>query len=173
MSAYPIPSTGFLFNVIFEFANTEVRFQEVSGLSVEVEVEEFKEAGENRFTHRLPVRTKYTNLVLKRGLIANSKIFKWCKNAIEDFNFKLQDITINLLNSEKEIVCTWKVVNAYPLKGNVSNLNAMQSEFVIETLELAYHYFKFEGVAGSQADLIKTTKASSKIAASHKRIVKR
>ena len=44
----------------------------MSGLSVEYDVEEFKEGGENRFTHKLPVRTKYADLVLKRGMLTGS-----------------------------------------------------------------------------------------------------
>jgi len=152
MSAYPIPSTGFLFSVNFGFSDVDTRFQEVSGLSVSLEVEEFKEAGENRFVHRLPVRTKYENLVLKRGLLTDSRIIDWCKKAMDDFEFELRDITIQLLNSEQEIVAVWNITNAYPLKWSISGINAMQSEFVIETIELAYHYFKFEK-GSNQSDL--------------------
>ncbi|MGB1204926.1 MAG: phage tail protein [Chitinophagales bacterium] len=162
MSAYPIPSTGFLFNVNFGFSEMDTRFQEVSGLTVSLEVEEFKEAGENRFVHRLPVRTKYENLILKRGLLTDSKIIDWCKKAVDDFEFELRDITIQLLNSEKQIVAVWNVTNAYPLKWSISGINAMQSEFVIETLELAYHYFKFEK-GSKQTDLLATAKKAAEI----------
>ena len=44
----------------------EQRFQDVSGLSFEIETETFVEGGENRFEYKLPKRIKYPNLVLKR-----------------------------------------------------------------------------------------------------------
>ena len=73
MASY-IPPCGFYFRVEFVGIDgmeddKEQRFQEVSGLSFEVETEELKEGGENRFVYKLPKRTKYPNLVLKRGLL--------------------------------------------------------------------------------------------------------
>ena len=64
------PPWGFYYKVEFSISQNknDVRFQAVSGLSVEYDMEEFKEGGENRFTHKLPVRTKYADLVLKRGM---------------------------------------------------------------------------------------------------------
>ena len=64
------PPAGFYFKVeIVGVAgmneDTEQRFQEVSGLSVEIETEELKEGGENRFSYKLPKRAKYPNLVLR------------------------------------------------------------------------------------------------------------
>ncbi len=68
MAGYPFP--GFHFIVQFELSPqlpVDVGFQEVSGLSVSVDLETYKEGGENRFIHRLPGRTQFSDLVLKRG----------------------------------------------------------------------------------------------------------
>ncbi len=43
-------------------------FSEVSGLQVEIETEEYREGGTNDYVHKLPKGTKYSNLVLKRGI---------------------------------------------------------------------------------------------------------
>ena len=40
------------------------------GLSVEYEIQEYKEGGENTFVHRLPGRAKYQNIKLTRPLTA-------------------------------------------------------------------------------------------------------
>ena len=50
-------------------------FQEVSGLSIEIEVEEFAEGGENTFLHQVPVRSKFPNLVLKRGMSQDDYLY--------------------------------------------------------------------------------------------------
>ena len=85
------PPAGFHFRVEFNLdgiKDSDVRFQEVSGLSAELGVEEVTEGGENRFPHRLPTRAKYSNLTLKRGLLTDSRLIDWCKNAIENFDFE-------------------------------------------------------------------------------------
>jgi phage tail-like protein len=143
MSNY-YPPLGFHFKV--EFANLpgEFEFQSVSGLNVELETEEISEGGENRFKHKLPIRTKFPNLVLKRGLLVDSDLIKWCREAVEDFNISPTNITIKLLNEKHEPLMTWNVVHAYPVKWAVADFNAEESKLVIETIELVYNYFNIQ-----------------------------
>lgn len=141
MSNY-YPPLGFHFLVEFANQKDEYQFQSVSGLTVDLETEEFKEGGENRFKYKLPVRAKYPNLVLKRGLVPNSKLIDWCNEALEGFDFKPTDVVIKLLNQENEPLLTWNVVNAWPVKWTVGDFNAEESQIVIETIELSYSYFK-------------------------------
>ncbi len=145
------PPVGFHFVVKFEDFSEEAdtRFQEVSGLSVSVTTEDYKEGGENRFVHKLPQGTSYDNLVLKRGLVKNSKITEWCKKAIENLHFEPKNLLVTLLNEEHQELCSWNVVNAYPVDWSFSGLNAERSELLIETLELSYHYFTYKSPGGS------------------------
>jgi phage tail-like protein len=143
------PPVGFHFLVVFElFPQTpqDFRFQEVSGLDVEIEMEPFKEGGQNRFTHQLPVRNRYTDITLKRGLFIGSGITLWCKNAIEDFVFVPTNVLISLLSPEHLPLQSWYVVNAIPKKIQVSNLNAQENSVVVESLVLSYNYFTTIGV---------------------------
>ena len=146
------PPTGFHFQV--EFLNvagmkidTEQRFQEVSGLTFEVETEVLREGGENRFEYKLPKRTKYPNLVLKRGLLKQTALVAWFKSAMSTYysallyEFQPADLTITLLDEQGVAVATWKVVQAYPLKWSISEFRASENALVVETLELAYQYF--------------------------------
>ena len=68
------PPVGFHFKVEFIGVgnDNDTRFQSVSGLTVEYDTESFKEGGENRYEHKLPVRTKYPDLSLKRGMLTAS-----------------------------------------------------------------------------------------------------
>jgi phage tail-like protein len=137
------PPWGFYYKVEFSTSKNknDVRFQSVSGLSVEYDMEEYKEGGENRFTIRLPVRTKYADLVLKRGMLTDSDVIKWCLAAFRDRDFKTADLAIILMNEKGEPLRTWNVVKAIPKKWIVSDLNANENSVVIETLELSYRYF--------------------------------
>lgn len=136
--------------VVFHFSVTglggdkDVRFQEITGLTVEVETEPVKEGGENRYTHILPVRTKYTNLTLKRAVLNDADAITWCKNAIENFDFKPKDLTIQLLNEKHQPTMSWSIVRAYPIKWVFSNLDATKNEILLETLTLSYSYFIFK-----------------------------
>lgn len=143
------PPVGFHFLVVFElFPQTpqDFRFQEVSGLDVEIEMEPVKEGGQNRFTHQLPVRNRYTDITLKRGLFIGSGITLWCKNAIEDFLFVPTNVLISLLSPEHIPLQSWYVVNAVPKKIQVSNFNAQENSVVVESLVLSYNYFTTIGV---------------------------
>ncbi|WP_109302610.1 phage tail protein [Aquimarina sp. AU474] len=144
MAAY-YPPVGFHFKVEFqdiENRTNDHQFQSVSGLSVDLETEEIAEGGENRFKHKIPVRTKYPNLVLKRGLLIDSGLIDWCKKAIEDFEIEPINLTIKLLNEKHEPLLTWNVVHAYPVKWTVEDFNAEENKLSIESLELSYNYFK-------------------------------
>ena len=142
---YPMPR-AFHFKVEFQGINGitdhDVKFQDVSGLSAEVGTEELKEGGENRFTHRLPTRAKYNNLVLKRGMLTDSGLIKWFVDAVENFIFKPVTITVKLLDGEHEPLVTWSFINAYPVKWSVNDLKATENAVVIESIELAYQYFR-------------------------------
>lgn len=135
------PPLGFHFKVEIDGINGEFEFQSVSGLSVELEFEEMGEGGENRFKHKLPVRTKFPNLVLKRGAKINSEIITWCRNAVENFDIQPKNLVVSLLNEKHEPLTSWNIVHAWPVKWSVSDLNAEESKLVIETIELAYNYF--------------------------------
>jgi phage tail-like protein len=71
----------FYFELLFK--GEKIAFQEVSGLTEELNVEEIVCGGENRFKYKLPTVVSNQNLVLKRALIpANSGLVTWCKNSI-------------------------------------------------------------------------------------------
>lgn len=137
------PPWGFYYKVEFEGQGepNEARFQNVSGLSVEYDTEEFKEGGENRFTHKLPVRTKYADLVLKRGMLTGSEVVTWFFDAFRNRVFTAKNVNVVLMNERSEPLRTWKITHAIPKKWSVSDLNANENSLVVETLELTYQFF--------------------------------
>jgi phage tail-like protein len=144
------PPVGFHFRVEFGFLPQETNdslFQEVSGISAEVGLEELQEGGENRFAHRLPTKAKYSNLILKRGLFINSELIDWVRNAIENISatdvYKPTTVNVTLLNEEGEpLKGTYSFINAWPIKWSVSDFKAMGNAMVVESLELTYNYFR-------------------------------
>lgn len=146
------PVVGFYFQVSFDgiSASVDSKFSEVTGMSMETEGgEQVKEGGENTFSHRLPGRTKYSDLVLKRGLLsADSDLATWCIESIQN-NFSttltLRDVYVKLMNEQGDAVMTWQFFNAYPIKMEVNGLNSTSTgngAIVVESITLAYTYFQ-------------------------------
>jgi len=140
------PPVGFHFRVEFGSISpdgADIRFQSVSGINASVpNSESYAEGGENRFTHRLPVRASYENLVLKRGMLVGSELIGWFRDALEGFIFKPQKITVWLLNADHKALETWEFYNAWPTKWNIDGFDAEKGAIVIETVEFSYQYFK-------------------------------
>lgn len=148
------PPVGFYFRVdiadpasiaLSLASDVDNAFQEVSGLSVEYETESVSEGGENRFAHKLPVKTKYPNLVLKRGLVTTVSAFTiWGLKTMHDnlsLSVSTRHISVMLLNSEGFPSMAWMFVNAWPVKVQVSDLQSMENKLAIETMEFSYQYF--------------------------------
>lgn len=138
------PPVGFYFLVEVQDISgiNEGSFQEVSGLTVKLGVEEIKEGGELRFVHRLPTPAKYENIVLKRGMLTGSQLITWARSSIEGFTFTPKTVTIKLLDETKGPLATWNVVNAYPVGLKISEFKAQDNSIVLETLDLAFSYFQ-------------------------------
>ena len=142
---YSMPRS-FHFKVEFQdisgVKTNDVKFQDVSGLNAELGVEDVKSGGENRFSHRLPTRAKYSNLVLKRGMLVDSGLIKWFIDAVENFSFSPATVIVKLLDKDHQPLQTWSFIKVWPVKWNVSEFKATENAVVIETIELAYQYFK-------------------------------
>jgi len=146
MSNY-YPPVGFHFMVeVLDIPTNgnDVRFTDVSGLSVEMGTEEVVEGGENWFIQKFPTRTKYTELTLKRGLLVNSGITDWIKSCINDFDIHPKNMDIKLLNENQMPLITWHLINAYPTKWSVSDFNSTNNAVVVESLQLYYQYFTID-----------------------------
>ena len=64
-------------------------------------------------------------------------------DAILNFDIRPMNLLVRLLNlSNPKPLVTWEVINAWPKKWSVSDLNAEQNSLAIESLELNYSYFQ-------------------------------
>lgn len=137
---YPV---GFYFELSFQ--GEDAAFQEVSGLSKELGIEEVVCGGENRFKYRLPTCATSQNLVLKRALIpAGSKLIDWCSQSLDEGLVNTivpHDVSVSLFDSNQVVSVMWTFHNAYPVKYSVSDLKSQDNSIVVESIELAYTYF--------------------------------
>ena len=135
---YPLPS--FHFEVRWSADEKDVAsFSEVSGLSVESQVIEYREGNSKVYsTIKMPGLKKYGNITLKRGAMAkDNSLFDWW-NKTQLNKIERKNVVINLLDELHEPVITWTVLNAFPVKVDNASYNSTSNEVLIETLELAH-----------------------------------
>lgn len=136
---------SFYFGVSIMPLAIDAAFQEVSGLSKQMETEEVHSGGENRFSYRLPGRVKYENVVLHRGVaLSGAPLSLWCAGILDnDFAEPIvpKDVLITLYNAEHMPTMMWHFVKAYPVKWSMSDLKSQENALLIETIELAYRYY--------------------------------
>ena len=134
---------GFRFQLSFQ--GDDAAFQEVTGISKEMSVEEVTCGGENRFKYRLPTVSSSQNLVLKRSrLPQKSWLITWCRATLDEglaLKVKPKDVTVSLLDENGQVALKWVFHNAYPVKYAISDLKSDQNQLMVETVELAYSYF--------------------------------
>ena len=137
---YPV---GFYFSLSFK--GEDAAFKEVLGISQDLEMEEVRGGGENRFKYRLPTVVSSNNLVLKRAIVPkDSKLIQWCTDTFGgDLSNPIEtnDVSVNLLNNDGQVLIKWTFHSAYPAKYIVADLKSQESEVLMETIELAYTYF--------------------------------
>lgn len=140
-SNYPV---SFYFQLSFK--GEDAAFQEVSGLSKEMAVEEVTGGGENRFKYRLPTVASGQNLVLKRAVVTKgSKLLGWCSSTLDQGLAKTiqpHDVSVSLLNAKGKPSRSWNFHNAFPIKYSLSDFKSQDNSLLIETIELAYTYFE-------------------------------
>lgn len=134
------PAVAFNFEVKFNGGNIsgDGGFQEVSGLSAQLGVQDINSGGGSSSVLRLPKPASFQNLVLKRGIITSSSLRDWVRKAIFEFEFTPISVTVHLLDSKQNPILTWVANNAWPVKWDVGAFNSQENQVAVETFELAY-----------------------------------
>lgn len=144
---YPPPA--FCFDLSIDGGRVDASFQEISGLKVEWTSEEVAEGGQNRFVHKLPLRVRHSNLVLKRGVARRqSALAAWLKTSFQG-SFVAQpaqpkNVVVKLLDGGKRPLVKWSLTGAYPVSWDHSPLNSTENSVLIETMELSCRFFERE-----------------------------
>lgn len=110
-------------------------FSECSLPSIDWDVLEIKEGGQNSYVHLLPGRRTSAKVTLKSGL-GKTDLYNWYANCMGD-NWVRKDVTVRLLDVSSDPVLTWKLAKAFPTKWSSPTLKSDDSTIAIETLELA------------------------------------
>ncbi len=136
---YPLPK----FHFELEWGGTRFGFTEVTGLDFETQVIEYREGNLPTYNKaKQPGLTKYSDVVLKRGIILDDFEYfnQWVKTAMfqEKKEQYRRTVTIKLLNEEHKAIIVWTLSKAWPSKIQSTDLKADGNEVAIETLTFVH-----------------------------------
>lgn len=112
-------------------------FSECTGLEMSLEVEDYKEGGNNGAVLKFPGRVKWENITLKKGLTTNTVLWDWFFDFVQGRGER-KDGVITLQNEAHEPHTVWGFRRGLPLKYSGPQLNAAQNNVAIESIEIAH-----------------------------------
>lgn len=138
------PRANYRFMV--DFGAGEVPFQEITGLSAETEVIEYRDGNSPAFsTVKMPGIAKNRIVTLKKGIfVKDNQFFAWYEN-IKLNTIQKNTVTIKLLDESGSPVMTWTLKNAWPSKVTGTDMKSDGNETAVESIEIVH-----EGVTVSQ-----------------------
>ncbi len=129
-------------------------FQEISGLEATMEPKVIKEGGRNYGAVQRPGGVTFATVILKRGIIDVRHLWRWWSfvagaDGVKNGGWAPSgrcDVSIALIDGDRNPVLGWRLENAMPVKYRVADLNAKGTEVAIEELHLAHEGLHMVGV---------------------------
>jgi phage tail-like protein len=113
-------------------------FSEVSGLSAEAEVIEYREGSDKTTSSRkLPGRVRYGDVTLARGLTTSRDLFDWW-TSVATGNVQRRNVAIILLDDARNPVLRWLLREAWVAKIEVGSMQAAGNDVLIESVVLTH-----------------------------------
>ena len=132
------------FNFVVEIDGIESSgFLSVDGLESANEVVDYREGNEMTTPRKLPGLTKFSNITLKRGMTTNRDLWEWRKKVLDGATER-RNGAIVVLNEAREQVLRLTFRNAWPCRWKVSGLDALESQVLVEEIELVVEDLRLE-----------------------------
>ena len=143
----PYPQFNFLVDLgTGQTDGPEAGFQECSGISMSVDVIEYRNGNDRENNPRkLTGLTKVSDVTLKRGIIGSLDLYNWLNQIRNGDQAAFRTVTIQLLNEDHtSVVMTWKLLRARIIKHTSGPFNARGTDVALEELTLAYERLELE-----------------------------
>lgn len=115
-------------------------FRMCNGLSMEFEVFEWAEGGNNEFIHHLPGRMRYPYLQFSAGMTDAAALQEWFWKTREQA--ELKEITVELATQDGQTKRSWSFADAFPVRWSGPAVSADSQSMAIESLDVAHSGLK-------------------------------
>jgi phage tail-like protein len=132
------------FNFIVQIDKLRLGFSEISGLSSETTIIEYREGNEVPAMRKVPGLTKSGDITCKRGYTPQAKeVYQWRKTVI-DGKTERRGGTITLQDESKKAALVWRFSDGWPSKWSGPAFNAKNNEIAIEELVICIEHLALE-----------------------------
>ena len=123
------------FNFKIEIEGVTVAgFRNVEGLDSETEVVEYQD-GDDIYLRKRPGRTKFSNIVLKRGYVATEELWEWRKKVMDGV-VERKSGSVILCDDTNEPICRYNFFEAWPCKWKGFTLDGKGTDAMVEEMEI-------------------------------------
>ena len=124
---------------------TDLPFQEVSGLDIDAEVIEYRHGNSPvHSTIKMPGMKKYSDITLKKGVFTtDNKFYEWISK-ISLNTYERLTVVIRLLDEAGAPKMTWTLTNAFAKQITPTDMNSQSSEAAIETIVFTHEGLRIE-----------------------------
>jgi phage tail-like protein len=122
-------------------------FSSVSGLEMTVQTYEIAEGGQNGFSHKLPGRITWPNLVFRRGITDSDALFAWLqKSSGEGYAAAGNKLTrssgaVTAIGLDGSRLRSWNLIDVWPVRWKGPDFDVSRNDPLQEELEIAHHGF--------------------------------
>lgn len=135
MTSSPLPNHRFQ----VEIAGLTVgAFRSISGLNQRTDLMDARRAGD-RHPRLVPGRTRWSPLVLERGLAADRTLWEWRQRVVDGEDDR-RDCAVVVLAPDGSEALRYNLFEAWPLSWEGPQLSAQAPDTAIERIELAVEH---------------------------------
>jgi phage tail-like protein len=113
-------------------------FEEVSGLSAELEVVSYPEGGVNGYVHQLPLRHSWGRITLRRGVVRDPGLWSWYEAGLTQSLGARRSGVVLVLTPDGLPAVAWSFKAGLAAKWTGPTLQAEQNAVAVESIEIAH-----------------------------------
>ena len=114
---------------------TQGAFLACDGLEARVDVVDFSD-GDNLIAHKRPGRTRYANIVLRRGMTLNTELWNWF-TAVANGRIERRAGSIIVCGDDGSEAFRYNFFEGWPCRWKSLELDADQAGTLVEAIEIA------------------------------------
>ena len=115
-------------------------FRDCSGLSIEFDVFEWPEGGNNEFVWNLPSRARYPHLSLSRGLTDQDALQQWVWRS--RLKPDVKELTVELQTADGAHTRAWVFADAWPVRWTGPRVATDAAGMAMESLDIVHSGLK-------------------------------
>ena len=118
---------------------TNIPFQEISGLNNDDQQIEYRHGNSPGFSViKMPGIIKDSTITMKKGVFTNDNLFRDWYNKIRMNTVERENVVVKLLDEGGNPVMTWTLLNAWPTKISLTDLNSDVNEVAVDTIVIMH-----------------------------------